>query len=80
MHYNCAWYTKFIYPTNCQVYTETHIDVIRQNAFSHASVMVIGVSRDFKSCVNCCIANVEDLQKSTEFLLNSLFVLRNDLE
>ena len=28
-----------------------------------------------KSYVNCCIANVADLQKSTEFLLNSLFDL-----
>ena len=56
-----------------QVNTEAHIDVIRQNGFSHASVMVIGVSRDLKSyvkllyCFCCRFTKVNRI--SSEFII-----------
>ena len=46
MHYICARYTKTIYVSKVQV---TNIEVIRLNVFSHARVMVIGVSSDLHS-------------------------------
>ena len=46
MHVNCVWHTKSICPTKFQVNTVRNIEVIRQNLFSHARVMVIGVSSD----------------------------------
>ena len=46
MHFICARHTKTIYVSKFQVNTVTNIEVIRQNVFSHARVMVIGVSSD----------------------------------
>ena len=50
MHYNCVRHTKSIYPLSLKfkVNTVTNIEVIRQNAFRHARVMVTGVSSDLK--------------------------------
>ena len=44
MHYNCVWHIKSIYPTKFRVNTVTNVDVIWKNVFSHARVMLIGVS------------------------------------
>ena len=52
MHYNCIWHTKPIYLSNFQIDTITNIEVIRQNVFSHARVMVIGVSCDLNKVLN----------------------------
>ena len=52
MHYNYVWHIKSIYPTKFQVNSVTHIEVIRQNVFSHARVMVIGVSSYLNNIVH----------------------------
>ena len=52
MHYNYVWHIKSIYPTKFQVNTAKNIEVIWKNAFSHAKVMVIGVSNDLKVFIN----------------------------
>ena len=52
MHNNCIWHTKPIYLSNFQIDTITNIEVIRQNVFSHARVMVIGVSCDLNKVLN----------------------------
>ena len=52
MHYNCIWHTKPIYLSNFQIDTITNIEVIRQNVFRHAIVMVIGVSCDLNKVLN----------------------------
>ena len=48
MHYICAQHTDSTYISKFQVNTIRNIEVIRQNVFSHARVMVIGVSSDLK--------------------------------
>ena len=52
MHYNCTWHTKPIYLSRFQLDTITNIEVIRQNVFRHARVMVIGVSCDLNKVLN----------------------------
>ena len=52
MHYNCIWHTKLIYLSNFQIDMITNNEVIRQNMFSHARVMVIGVSGDLNKVLN----------------------------
>ena len=52
MHYNCIWHTKPIYLSNFQIDMITNIEVIRQNVFCHARVMVIGVSCDLNKVLN----------------------------
>ena len=52
MHYNCIWHTKPIYLSNFQIVTITTIEVLRQNVFSRARVMVIGVSCDLNKVLN----------------------------
>ena len=54
MQYNCVLHTKSIYPTKFQVNTATNIEVIRQNVFSHARVMVIYVSSYLKYIFFSC--------------------------
>ena len=51
MHYICTSHTNFIYVSKFQVNTVTNIEVIRQNVFSHARVMVIGVNSDLNKFV-----------------------------
>ena len=46
--HNCVCHTNSIYLRKLQVNIVTNIKVIRQNVFSYASVMVIGVSSDLK--------------------------------
>ena len=48
MHYICARHTNTTYVSKFQVNTVANVEVIRQNVFSHARVMVIGVSSDLK--------------------------------
>ena len=52
MHYNCIWHTKPLYLSNFQIDTISNIEVIRQNVFKHARVMVIGVSCDLNKVLN----------------------------
>ena len=52
MHYNCIWHTKPIYLSNFQIDTISNIEVIRQNVFRLARVMVIGVSCDLNKVLN----------------------------
>ena len=52
MHYNCIWHTKSIYFSNFQIDMITNIEVIRHNVFSHAIVIVIGVSCDLNKVLN----------------------------
>ena len=52
MHYNCIWHTKPIYLSHFQIDTISNIEVIRQNVFRHARVMVIGVSCDLNKVLN----------------------------
>ena len=52
MHYNCIWHTKLIYLSNFQIDTISNIEVIRQNVFRHARIMVIGVSCDLNKVLN----------------------------
>ena len=51
MHYICTRHTNSIYVSKFQVNTVTIIEVIRQNVFSYARVMVIGVSSDLNKFV-----------------------------
>ena len=44
-HHNCMWYSDSIL---FQVYMMTTFEVTSQNVFSHARIMVIGVSKDLK--------------------------------
>ena len=46
MHYICFWHANSIYVSKFQVNMVTNNEVIRQNVFSHARVMVIGVGSD----------------------------------
>ena len=48
MHFICARPTKNFYVSKFQVNTITNIEAIKQNVFSHARVMVFGVSSDLK--------------------------------
>ena len=48
MYYICIWHVNSIYFSQFQVYAVTNIEVIRQNAFCHAKVILIGVSRDLR--------------------------------
>ena len=48
MHYNNVWHIKSIYPVKIQVNIVKHTEVIWKSVFSHARVMVIGVSSDLK--------------------------------
>ena len=49
MHYVCVLYTKSIHISKFQVNTVTHIEVLRQNVFSHARItVIIGVAGDLK--------------------------------
>ena len=48
MHVICVRHTNSTYISKFQVNTVTNIEVIRQNVFSHARVMVIGVRSDLK--------------------------------
>ena len=48
MHYNYVWHIKSIYPNKFQINTVKNIEVIWENVFSHARVMVIVVSNDLK--------------------------------
>ena len=48
MHYIRTRHSNFTYVSKFQVNTITIIEVIRQNVFSHARVMVIGVRSDLK--------------------------------
>ena len=49
IHYICVWHANSSYLSKFHVNVVTNIEVIRQNVFSHARVMVIGVGRDIKS-------------------------------
>ena len=49
VHYICLRYINSTYVSKFQVNTITNIEVIRQNVFSHARVIVIGVSSDLKN-------------------------------
>ena len=44
MHYTCVLRNISIYFSKSHVNTVTNVEVIRQNVFSHARVMVIGVN------------------------------------
>ena len=52
MHYNCIWHTKPIYLSNFQIDTISNIEVMRQNVFRLARVMVIGASCDLNKVLN----------------------------
>ena len=56
MHFTCAWHTKAIYVSKFQVNTVTNIADIRQNVFSHARVMVIGVRSDLNTVMYYAIS------------------------
>ena len=58
MHYNCIWHTKPLYLSNFQIDTISNIEVIRQNVFRHARVMVIGVSCDLNKVLNSALYSV----------------------
>ena len=55
MHHNYVWHIKSIYPTKFQVNTVKNIEVILKNVFSHARVMIIGVSSDLEPWHNYAI-------------------------
>ena len=58
MQYNCIWHTKPLYLSNFQIDTISNIEVIRQNVFRHARVMVIGVSCDLNKVLNRALYSV----------------------
>ena len=45
MHYIYVWHANYIYLSKFQVNAVTNIEVIVQNVFSYARVMVIGVGK-----------------------------------
>ena len=65
MHFTCAWHTKAIYVSKFQVNTVTNIADIRQNVFSHARVMVIGVRSDLNTVMYYAIS----FEKTGEYAL-----------
>ena len=60
MHYICVQHTNSTYVSKFQVNTITNIEVIRQNVFGHARVLVIGVSSDIKSHFLLLISQLYD--------------------
>ena len=69
MHYNCVCHINSICLTRFQVNMVTHIEVIMQNVFSHASVMVICVSCDLR--IQCwCKHNVFASSKAYKFIFS----------
>ena len=48
MHYIYVWHANYIYLSKFQVNAVTSIEVIVQNVFSYARVMVIGVGNNLK--------------------------------